>query len=68
MATNTTVRVRLRYPEYLRGEAQKAAVEAIFADAGFEYEFAFPGASFALPDGFWLDLLVKARGVRRVGV
>jgi hypothetical protein len=43
----------------LRGEAEKKSVEMIFSESGYEYDFAFPGASFSLLDGFWLDLIVK---------
>lgn len=54
------VRLRLRYPEYFNGHEQKAEIEDIFRATGFDYDFAFPGAQFALPDGFWIDLIVTA--------
>ncbi len=55
-------KLRLRYPEYLgsRGVLDRESVESIFRESGFEYEFAFPGAEFALLDGFWVDFLFKA--------
>lgn len=59
MPAEPTLKLRLRYPEYLRGEPEKRSLETIFAASGYEYDFAFPGASFSLPGGFWVDLMVK---------
>ncbi len=59
MTDESGLKLRLRYPEYLRGEAEKKSVEAVFSESGYGYDFAFPGASFSLPDGFWLELIVK---------
>jgi len=41
MTDPANIKLRLRYPEYLRGEAEKESVETIFSESGYEYDFAF---------------------------
>ena len=62
-------KLRLRYPEYLGSsrEQDRAHVEATFRASGFDYDFAFPGAEFALLNGYWIDLLIQPAAAGAAG-
>src|SRR3984893_19238432 len=69
LMSDAEAKLRLRYPEYLgsRREQDRAHVEATFRASGFDYDFAFPGAEFALLNGYWIDLLIQAAAAGAAG-